>query len=260
MKNKQQTLALSEISIPAPFKKTMPRREKIESLKAHIQKTGTLDQTIIVHPKTRTLVDGFARYLAAKELGVKEVPVQFGTKKRPSKKNNKKRRPPKKWISEETLLAVWEAEDGRCEVCKRAMDKRFARWLPIKKGSIEDRPEALHLACIDCRRNQPEYLRTFIRVDKNVMQKIEQKTEYTDEQKFVNDFREYAVLVGKNKDFRTYWLPRVGSFYVRTLQETENGLPIRQVFKIKRIYKEPKLNIKKQERTRGLPRPVLQLS
>ena len=140
------------------------------------------------------------------------------------------------------------------------MDKRFARWLPVEKGKVEDRPDALHLACIDCSRNQPEYLRTFIRVDKDVMKKIEQKTEYDDEQKFVNDFREYAVLVSKNKEFRTYWLPGIGSFFVRTLEETENGLPVRFIYKAKRIYKEPKLKTKKQERTRGLPRPVLQLS
>ena len=27
----------------------------------------------------------------------------------------------------EVALAVWEAEDGRCEACKRPMDKRVAR-------------------------------------------------------------------------------------------------------------------------------------
>ncbi|MBH8605615.1 ParB/Srx family N-terminal domain-containing protein [Thermoactinomyces sp. CICC 10522] len=259
MNKKQQTIALSKILFPASFKKTMPRREKIESLKAHIQKTGTLDQTIIVHPKTNMLVDGFARYLAAKELGLKEVPVQFGTKKRPSKKPPKKHRPKAK-ISDETRLAIWEAEDGRCEVCKRAMDKRFARWLPVNPAKIEDKPEDLHLACIDCSRNQPEYLRTFIRVDKSVMKKIEQKTEYDNELEFVNDFREHAVIVGKNKEFRTYWLPGIGSFLIKTLDEKENGLPVREVFQAKSIKVNGKLKIKPQERTRGFKRPVLQLS
>lgn len=259
MKNKQQTLALSEISIPAPFKKTKPNREKINALKEYIQKTGTLDQTIIVHPKTRMLVDGFARYLAAKELGMNEVPVQFGTKKRPSKKPPKKHRSQVK-VSEETRLAIWQAEDGRCEVCKRAMDKRFARWLPVEKGKIEDHPDALHLACIDCSRNQPEYLRTFIQVDKSVMKKIEQKTEYDNELEFVNDFREYAVIVGKNKEFRTYWLPGIGSFLIKTLDEKENGLPVREVFQARSIKVNGQLKIKPQERTRGFKRPVLQLS
>ena len=30
-------------------------------------------------------------------------------------------------VTRDVVLAVWEAEDGRCEACTRPMDKRWAK-------------------------------------------------------------------------------------------------------------------------------------
>jgi hypothetical protein len=258
---KVTNLLLSEIDVPKPFMKALPKEEKIQAAKERIQKEG-MKKPLVVHPKTKVLVDGFIRYLAAKELGFKEVPVQWGTKKRPKKQAKRKvkpSRPRTPYITEETLLSIWEAEDGRCEVCKRPMDRRLARWLPVEKDKIENHPDALHLVCVDCHRHQPEFLRTFIRVDKQIMKKIRQKTPYDDEQQFIHDFREYAVFTGKSeeKKFRQYWLPGIGSFFVKTLDEKENGLPVRLIYRVKRIYKDAELVIKEQQKSRGLKPPVL---
>src|ERR671933_1100093 len=48
-------------------------------------------------------------------------------------------------------LAVWEAEDGRCEACGRPMDKSCARTGRDKRG---DR----RLVCPDCKEQRPDPL------------------------------------------------------------------------------------------------------
>src|SRR5918911_1604937 len=53
------------------------------------------------------------------------------------------------------VLAVWEAEDGRCEACGRSMDKACARTGRDKRG---DR----RLVCPDCKDQRPDPLATAI--------------------------------------------------------------------------------------------------
>jgi hypothetical protein len=161
-------------------------------------------------------------------------------------------------VREKTLLSVWKAEDGRCEVCKRPMDKRLARWLP-RKEKIKNNPSDIHLACLDCSKGRPDYLLTFIRVDKNVAKKLKKKLGFYDEREFLDWLRNYGVLVGANPEFRRYWIPGIGVFFLKTLDQTENGLPVRLVYKAKRIYPDPKLIVKEQKRTRGFPRPAIKV-
>ena len=48
-------------------------------------------------------------------------------------------------------LAVWEAEDGRCEACHRPMDRTLARTGRDKRGDQR-------LVCPDCKERRPDPL------------------------------------------------------------------------------------------------------
>src|SRR5919108_5096026 len=49
------------------------------------------------------------------------------------------------------VLAIWEAEDGRCEACGRPMDKTCAQVGRDKRGERR-------LVCPDCKTQQPDPL------------------------------------------------------------------------------------------------------
>ena len=53
-------------------------------------------------------------------------------------------------VSPEVALAVWEAEDGRCEACGRPMDRTWAKVARVDE-TRERTAENLHLLCVDCK-------------------------------------------------------------------------------------------------------------
>ena len=63
--------------------------------------------------------------------------------------------PASKPVPRPATLAVWEAEDGRCEACGRPMDKTCARTGRDKRGERR-------LVCPDCKTQQPDPLATAI--------------------------------------------------------------------------------------------------
>lgn len=69
-------LPLNSIKIPDEFLQKTPRREKVLDKIQFIQDTGKLDEPIILD-ETNTLVDRYTRYLAAKELRLKQVEVIY---------------------------------------------------------------------------------------------------------------------------------------------------------------------------------------
>lgn len=68
---------LSEIVIPEQFLKTPPRREKINETIDFYNKNNRFDKPVVLKKKTLTLVDGYKRYVAGKELGLSEILVKF---------------------------------------------------------------------------------------------------------------------------------------------------------------------------------------
>ena len=73
----EEFCSLSEIIIPEQFIKTPPGRRKIEETISYYNKHGEFDKPIQVNENTMTLTDGYKRYVAAKELGLTEIQVQF---------------------------------------------------------------------------------------------------------------------------------------------------------------------------------------
>jgi hypothetical protein len=64
---------------------------------------------------------------------------------------------PRPQASPDDVLTVWAAEDGRCEACGRAMDKRWARVARLD-DSQSWTPENLQLFCLDCKAHRPDPL------------------------------------------------------------------------------------------------------
>ncbi|SFX75170.1 hypothetical protein SAMN04487866_12236 [Thermoactinomyces sp. DSM 45891] len=235
------TMQLVDISIPDIFMKTMPRQEKIEQKKSYIQQFGKLDNPIIVHPETKELVDGWAGYLAFKKLGIKRIEIELGTKKRPRKPKPTK---------QEIEFAVWHAEDGRCENCKRAMDKRLTRTCRVN-SSERYVADNLHLLCVDCWKGRPDPLHNIAIADR-VLDQVSHhfEMEKDETQELLQELlTANGVILNWENRKRDYWVPGIGTFVIIL------GFPASVVVAIKKMYKEPRVRIKPQERTRGLPKP-----
>ena len=69
------------IKIPKSFKRTRPREEKLDKVRNYFDEWGKLDKPITIDDDYM-LVDGYSRYVVAKEKGMKLVPViqDFGVK------------------------------------------------------------------------------------------------------------------------------------------------------------------------------------
>jgi len=157
-------------------------------------------------------------------------------------------------VTPEVVLAVWEAEDGRCEACKRPMDKRVARV-----ARLDDRGpntiENLQLLCVDCKARRPDPLLTNTLtlggdvadrvLGKLAPEHIEPATRWLSSQ-----LQRYGVLLSGGRHARFYWLPGVGTFRIE-FGEAGGG----QVVKAEKLSPTPAVRQKPQARTRGLPSP-----
>ena len=65
---------------------------------------------------------------------------------------------PLRRVRAEDGVAVWTAEDGRCEACRRPIDRRFARFTRVDRSRSDWSADNLHLLCIDCDKRRPDLL------------------------------------------------------------------------------------------------------
>ncbi|MEQ8192689.1 MAG: ParB N-terminal domain-containing protein [Candidatus Eremiobacterota bacterium] len=102
---------LSEIIIPDQFVKAYPGREKIEAIISSYRKHGKFDNPIKVIRQI-ILVDGYKRYVVAKELGLTEIEVKFIDTPaqetiKPSRREEKKELPtPTKKVTKPVILPI----------------------------------------------------------------------------------------------------------------------------------------------------------
>jgi hypothetical protein len=144
------------------------------------------------------------------------------------------------------VLAVWEAEDGRCEACGRPMDKTCARVGRDKRGERR-------LVCPDCKTQQPDPLATAVVSPKTAAQlaaalgtTLEAASTWLTE-----GLRAAGVLVRLQEGRRIYWLPGVGNF---ALYLDRPGGPPLIGGPLSPLRRELTIRIQPQARTRGLPR------
>src|SRR5919205_855446 len=116
-------------------------------------------------------------------------------------------RPPSRPAPSPAVLAVWEAEDGRCEACGRPMDKTCAQVGRDKRGERR-------LVCPDCKTQQPDPLAAAVVSPKTAAQlaaalgtTLEAASTW-----LVEGLRAAGVLLRLQEGRRIYWLPGVGTF------------------------------------------------
>ena len=156
--------------------------------------------------------------------------------------------------SPEDVLTVWEAEDGRCEACRRPMDRRWARVARLDESGGWT-PANLQLLCLDCKAHRPDPLQqaTFLlgaAVAAQVLGQLAPEQLPLAGRWLGEQLRRYGVLVSSGKEFRRYWLPGVATFVVRF--PTPRAV---EVTGVEKLAAEPTVKIKPQARTRGLARP-----
>ncbi len=73
-----KTLLLEKIAVNETLLRTRPRKEKYDAVHGFYKEHGYLDKPITVKASEKgwLLTDGFIRYVVARDLGLKEVPVQ----------------------------------------------------------------------------------------------------------------------------------------------------------------------------------------
>jgi len=64
---------LADIKVPAAFAKTKPRPEKLTETINYYKKHGKFDKPVVIKGDSNLLVDGYKRYVAAKELGLNSI-------------------------------------------------------------------------------------------------------------------------------------------------------------------------------------------
>lgn len=154
----------------------------------------------------------------------------------------------------EVVLAVWMAEDGRCEACTRPMDKRWAKVARLDDSQPRT-VDNLQLLCVDCKARRPDPLKTRqLVLGPEVVARVlgqlapgqlEGATRW-----LAGQLKRYGVIVWVGKETRSYWLPGVGAFRLNLVDE---GTVV--VEQVEKLAATPAVKVKPQERTRGLPRP-----
>ncbi|HLZ25378.1 MAG TPA: hypothetical protein VKQ30_24920 [Ktedonobacterales bacterium] len=154
----------------------------------------------------------------------------------------------------EVVLAVWAAEDGRCEACKRPMDKRWARVARLDDSQPRTL-DNLQLLCVDCKARRPDPLKTRDlilgpEVAARVLGQLAPEQLEGATRWLAGQLKRYGVIVWVGKEARNYWLPGVGSFRLNLVDE---GTAV--VEQVEKLAATPEVKVKPQERTRGFPRP-----
>jgi len=155
-------------------------------------------------------------------------------------------RPAKKDVPSAETIAVWKAEDGRCEACTRPMDRACA-------GVAIDQPSSLpRLVCPDCNNHRPDPLAVAV-VGSQTAQVLAVALATTVETAavwLVEGLRAYGVLLRLDDRRHYYWLPGVGTFtlFVHRPDRPWVGGPFGK------LKPHPTIRVTPQARTRGLPR------
>jgi hypothetical protein len=156
--------------------------------------------------------------------------------------------------SPEDVLAVWQAEDGRCEACARPMDKRVARVARLDESQGWT-PANLQLLCVDCKAHRLDPLQQATvllseAIAAQVLGQLGPEQLALAGRWLGAQLYRYGVLISSGKEWRRYWLPGVATFDLRVLAQRTV-----EVIAVTKLAAQPAVRVKPQERTRGLPRP-----
>ncbi|MCQ6530522.1 plasmid stabilization protein [Bacillus mycoides] len=70
-------LPLDKIVLGETYQISVPRQEKQDRVAQAIEKTGTIDEPILIDKENKILRDGFSRYFVARKMKLDRIPVRF---------------------------------------------------------------------------------------------------------------------------------------------------------------------------------------
>ena len=171
--------------------------------------------------------------------------------------NKKKYKPPRR-----DVLAVWRAEDGRCECCGRPMDRRCAKVSRrVKPGTWIG--GNLALLCFDCdSRYMPgQTILSTRRPADEVVSALPVKPGYDRWQVLRALLLKYGIYIPHNRDHtgkkrRRIWVPRLCRVTLRRVPSPPSARPAEWEITSLHVWPEGRLaGPQPQKRTRGLPKP-----
>lgn len=144
---------------------------------------------------------------------------------------------------------VWLAEDGRCQVCGRAMDKRVAhvRLYNPSAGVTMDNAFLLCPVCVRHRQSPVPVARLKGTIAADLAAVLNRDRAYTAEW-LREQLEQYGVLVSAHGKQLDYWLPGIGRFRCRKRAAKPPLLT-------GKIFGGSEVLVVGQSSTRGLPRP-----
>lgn len=77
-KDTEDVLPITSIIIPEDFLNSTPNPIKTEIVIEYVKQYGHLDEPILINKESLVLIDGYRRYLVAKQLEMSDVPVAYG--------------------------------------------------------------------------------------------------------------------------------------------------------------------------------------
>jgi len=129
-------VSVDEIKEVPEYKELMPENNSYEELKESIQQLGFLDPIII--NKNYEILDGYTRYRIAKELGIKEIPVEiYETSGREEELDiiasfNLKRR----HLSKDEIIALIDKITEKKKALKKQTTEKFEEQKNESKGEL----------------------------------------------------------------------------------------------------------------------------
>lgn len=70
-------ISIKQISIPEEFLNSTPNPEKTQQVIEYVKRIGYLDEPITINRDTKILTDGYRRYIVAKKVDMKLVPIAY---------------------------------------------------------------------------------------------------------------------------------------------------------------------------------------
>jgi hypothetical protein len=80
-------ILLDQIVVTEEFLNSHPSVEKTKLALNHVKRTGYLDEPIMINQDTKVLLDGYTRYIAAKDMKMNLVPIVYENQVKNRKKH-----------------------------------------------------------------------------------------------------------------------------------------------------------------------------
>ena len=144
---------ISDIIIDHRMKATPPSFGRVHNKVRYVAETGEFPYKIAIN-NDMVLVDGYASYLAAMELGIKAVKCDIMEREI---ENNASSHPNRRvYIQPVTKKDIYDRSGGICSICGKPLSKNnytVEHWIPLARGGTNntDNLRVAHKRCNTCK-------------------------------------------------------------------------------------------------------------